>query len=79
MSVPSGSARQRRRRCEPPREPLNYAIATEQALDAAKVERGQAFFSAAAAGWTMREIGDAVGLSFSTVWRIIVAHEERSA
>lgn len=59
-----------RRRTPPAREPLEYAIRCEKGIGDALRERGQAFLSALEGGWTMREIGDACGISASTVCRI---------
>lgn len=63
--------------------PLDYPLACQAAiveLDTemreAVRERGRALLAAARAGWTMRELGEALGLSAATVNRAIVAAEE---
>jgi hypothetical protein len=68
--------RTNKRRHLPPSEPLKYAIAAQRGLMAAESERDRAFLSAASAGWSVREIAEAIeGLSASTVWRCIVRAE----
>ena len=61
------SERMRRRRFQPPREPLAAAESAQRALRKAYDERGLAFLAAAEAGWQMREIAAAVGLAVGTV------------
>lgn len=72
------SERLKKRRHTPRTEPLHYAVMAEKGLADAEHERGRAFLSAAAAGWTMREIAEATGLSASTVCRIINRAERPS-
>lgn len=73
------SERVKRRNRKPPIEPLEYAVAAQKGLQDAKAERDRAFLSAANAGWTMVEIGEAVGIAQTTVWRRIVRAEQAEA
>lgn len=63
--------RRRRRLTLPDPEPLEYAKAAAKGYADARRERDAAFASALEAGWTMIEIGEACGVSASTVCRIV--------
>ena len=64
-----------RRDRNPSPGPLEYAAACQRAMHEAIGERSRAFLAAADAGWSMRAIGEAVGLTPSMVHRIVVAEE----
>lgn len=63
--------RRRSRHTQPSGGVLDQAAAAQAALLGAARDRDSAFVAAAYAGWTFREISEAVALSAATVCRIV--------
>jgi DNA-directed RNA polymerase specialized sigma24 family protein len=70
--------RRRVRQHVPPAELLEHARESQRAIAAAEAARDRAFLAAATAGWSLREIGRAVGYSAGSVLRAIERAEARS-
>lgn len=65
-----------RRDRNPEPGPLERAVSAQATLNEALRVRPHAFLEAANAGWSMRQIGEAVGMSPQAVHKIVVAAEE---
>jgi len=58
---------------------LDLAVAKQHAISVAEFERDAAFSAAWDAGWTRREIADRVGISATTVHRIIGSYRKATS
>ena len=72
------TTRTRSRSYQPPTSALSLVVKKKSRLEQAMVEFEAALLAANEAGWSLRKIGEQVGLDASTVYRAVVRAEKRT-